>query len=115
MELYGVETAEGMIPVSGGMRVGFTPKEGEAALPEVHAGDEVSVLALAKLPLVFRDAGAFDRRGYLTQQNIHLLAGLLASSLLERISTPPATMGTPLARVRARLPGRPESLYLGGP
>jgi len=115
MELSGVETAEGMIPVSGGMRVGFTPKEGEAALPEVHAGDEVSVLALAKLPLVFRDAGAFDRREYLTQQNIHLLATLRASSLLERISTPPATMGTRLARLRALLRERLDSLYPDAP
>jgi len=115
MELSGVETAGGMIPVSGGMRVGFTPKEGEAALPEVHAGDEVSVLALAKLPLVFRDAGAFDRREYLTQQNIHLLATLRASSLLERISTPPATMGTRLARLRALLRERLDSLYPDAP
>jgi competence protein ComEC len=115
MELSGVETAEGMIPVSGGMRVGFTPKEGEAALPEVHAGDEVSVLALAKLPLVFRDAGAFDRREYLTQQNIHLLATLRAGSLLERISTPPATMGTRLARLRALLRERLDSLYPDAP
>jgi competence protein ComEC len=115
MELSGVETAEGMIPVSGGMRVGFTPKEGEAALPEVHAGDEVSVLALAKLPLVFRDTGAFDRREYLTQQNIHLLATLRASSLLERISTPPATMGTRLARLRALLRERLDSLYPDAP
>jgi len=115
MELSGVETAEGMIPVSGGMRMGFTPKEGEAALPEVHAGDEVSVLALARLPLVFRDAGAFDRREYLTQQNIHLLATLRASSLLERISTPPATMGTRLARLRALLRERLDSLYPDAP
>jgi len=115
MELSGVETAEGMIPVSGGMRVGFTPKEGEAALPEVHAGDEVSVLALAKLPLVFRDTGAFDRREYLTQQNIHLLATLRASSLLERISTPPATMGTRLARLRALLRERLDALYPEAP
>jgi competence protein ComEC len=97
------------------MRVGFTPKEGEAALPEVHAGDEVSVLALAKLPLVFRDAGAFDRREYLTQQNIHLLATLRAGSLLERISTPPATMGTRLARLRALLRERLDSLYPDAP
>src|SRR6266436_1839145 len=115
MELSGVETAEGMIPVSGGMRVGFTPKEGEAALPEVHAGDEVSVLALAKLPPVFRDAGAFDRREYLTQQNIHLLATLRASSLLERVSTPPATMGTRLARLRALLRERLDWLYPDAP
>jgi competence protein ComEC len=114
LELSGVETAAGMIPVTGGMRMGFTPKEGEA-LPEVHAGDEVSVMAQARLPLVFRDAGAFDRREYLARQNIHLLATLRASSLLERISEPPATMGTRLARLRALLRERLDGLYAGVP
>jgi competence protein ComEC len=115
MELSAVETAAGMIPISGGMRVGFAPKEGEAGLPEVHAGDEVSVMAQARLPLVFRDAGAFDRRGYLAGQNIHLLATLRASSLLERISAPPATMGTRLARLRALLRERLDALYPESP
>jgi competence protein ComEC len=114
MELSGVETAAGMIPLSGGMRIGFTPKEGEA-LPEVHAGDEVSVMAQGRLPLVFRDAGAFDRREYLAGQNIHLLATLRASSLLERISEPPATMGTRLARLRALLRERLDALYPNAP
>ncbi|HET6929935.1 MAG TPA: DNA internalization-related competence protein ComEC/Rec2 [Candidatus Acidoferrum sp.] len=115
LELSGVETAAGMIPVAGGMRIGFTPKEGEAALAEVHAGDEVSVMAQARLPLVFRDAGAFDRREYLAQQNIHLLATLRAGSLLERISEPPATMGTRLARLRALLRDRLDGLYPDAP
>jgi competence protein ComEC len=115
MELSDVETAKGMIPVSGGMRIGFTPKEGDAALPEVHAGDEVSVMAQVRLPLVFRDAGAFDRRGYLAQQNIHLLTTLRASSLLERISTPPATIATRLARLRALLRERLDGLYPDAP
>ena len=114
MELSGVETAAGMIPVTGGMRIGFTPKEGEA-LPEVHAGDEVSVMAQARLPLVFRDAGAFDRREYLARENIHLLATLRASSLLERISESPATMGTRLARLRALLRERLDALYPDAP
>jgi competence protein ComEC len=114
MELSGVETAEGMIPVTGGMRMGFTPKEGEA-LPEVHAGDEVSVMAQARRPLVFRDAGAFDRREYLAQQNIHLLATLRASSLLERITSPPATMGARLARLQALLRNRLDALYPDAP
>jgi competence protein ComEC len=114
MELSGVGTARGMIPISGGMRVGFTPKEGET-LPEVHAGDEVSVMAQARLPLVFRDAGAFDRREYLAQQNIHVVATLRASSLLERISTPPATIGTRLARLRALLRERLDGLYPEAP
>jgi competence protein ComEC len=115
MELSGVETAAGMIPVSGGMRIGFTPKDGEASLPEVHAGDEVSVMAQARLPLVFRDAGAFDRREYLEQQNVHLLATLRASSLLARISTPPATIGTRLGRLRAVLRERLDALYPDAP
>src|SRR5260221_1014548 len=114
MELSGVETAAGMTPVSGGMRIGFTPKEGEA-LPEVHAGDEVSVMAQARLPLVFRDEGAFDRREYLARQNIHLLATLRGSSLLERISEPPATMETRLAGVQAWLRERLDGLYLDAP
>ena len=115
MELSGVETANGMIPISGGMRMGFTPKEGEAALPEMHAGDTVSVMAQARLPLVFRDAGGFDRRAYLAGQNIHLLATLRASSLLERISTPPATMRTRLARFRALIRERLDGLYPNAP
>ena len=114
MNLSSVETAAGMIPVSGGMRVGFTPKDGEV-LPEVHAGDEVSVMAQARLPLVFRDAGAFDRREYLARQDIHLLATLRASSLLERISSPPATMQTRLARLRTLLRERLDALYPDAP
>jgi len=35
LELAYVETAQGPIPASGGMRLGFTPKEGEPALPEL--------------------------------------------------------------------------------
>ncbi|HEV2102039.1 MAG TPA: ComEC/Rec2 family competence protein, partial [Candidatus Acidoferrum sp.] len=114
MDLSSVETSEGMIPVWGGMRIGFTPKEGEV-LPEVHAGDEVAVLAQARLPLVFRDAGAFDRREYLARQGIHLLATLRASSLLERLSSPPATMRTRLARLRALLRERLDGLYPDAP
>jgi len=103
-----------MVPVSGGMRIGLTPKEGDV-LPEVHAGDEVSVMAQAQRPVVFRDEGAFDRREYLARQNIHLLATLRASSLLERISSPAATMGTRLARFRALLHKRLDGLYPEAP
>ena len=42
--------------------------------PELHAGDEVAVLAEAKRPQVFKDEGAFDRRAYLSQQNIDIVA-----------------------------------------
>ena len=114
MELSAVETAAGMIPLFGGMRIGFTPKEAER-LPVLHAGDEVSVMAQARLPTVFRNAGAFDRREYLAGQNIHLLATLRGSSLLKRISEPPAMMGTRLARLRALLRERLDALYPDAP
>jgi competence protein ComEC len=115
LELSGVDTAEGRIPVTGGMRVSFTPRGDEATLPEVHTGDEVSVLAQGRLPQVFRDDGAFDRRAYLAQQNIHLLATLRASSLLERIAAAEPTMRARTARLRARLREELNVLYPNAP
>jgi len=115
LELSGVETAEGLLPLRGGMRVGFTPKGEDTALPDVHAGDELSVLAQARLPQVFRDAGAFDRRAYLAQQNVHLLATLRASALLERGAVAPASIHTLVARLRARLRAKLSELYPGAP
>lgn len=76
MSLEGVETAEGYVPVSGGMRVGSTPRESDDSLPELHAGDEISLLSEARLPLVYKDEGAFDRREFLARQDIHALTTL---------------------------------------
>jgi hypothetical protein len=67
LDLSGVDLADSQLPLVGGMRVGFTPKEGEAALPAIHAGDEVAVVTQARLSLVYRDAGAFDRRDFLAR------------------------------------------------
>ena len=115
LDLSGVETAQGMIPLAGGMRLSFTPKESDLSLPDVHAGDEVSVLTQARLPQAYRDAGAFDRREYLAQQDIHLLATLRASSLLEQISSAAPTVATRLARLRALLRERLDALYPDAP
>ncbi len=115
LELAGVDTAAGRIPLVGGMRLSFTPRGEDAALPEVHAGDTVSVLTQARLPQVFRDDGAFDRRAYLAQQNIQLVATLRASSLLERISSPAPTIATRLARLRAKLRERLDGMYPDAP
>jgi len=104
-----------MIPLAGGMRLSFTPKESDLSLPDVHAGDEVSVLTQARLPQAYRDAGAFDRREYLAQQDIHLLATLRASSLLEQISSAAPTVATRLARLRALLRERLDALYPDAP
>src|SRR5579863_6185818 len=50
LDLSGVDLAESQLALVGGMRVGFTPKEGEAGLPAIHAGDEVAVVTKGRLP-----------------------------------------------------------------
>ncbi len=84
--LSGVDTSTGRLPLSGSLRIGFTAKEGDPELPAVQAGDEISVLAQAHVPQIYRDAGAFDRREFLARQNISLLATLRSRTLLETIS-----------------------------
>ncbi len=84
MGLDAVDFEGQTLPLAGGMRVGFTPSENDPDLPGIHAGDRISVLAQARLPLRFSDPGAFDRREFLAKQNIHLLATLRATSLLEK-------------------------------
>jgi len=115
MDLSCVETVAGALPLRGGMRVGFTPKDGERGLPEIHAGDEIAVLTAARLPLVYKDAGAFDRREFLAQQNIHVQATLRASTLLEKIATPPPSLETRLARWRGKLRDELDALFPASP
>jgi competence protein ComEC len=115
VDLTGVELAESFAPLVGGLRLGCTPREGDKALPEVHAGDDVVFLAQARLPLLYRDQGAFDRREFLAQQNIYLLATLRASALLERTGTSPATVATRVALLRARLRQQLDSLFPSSP
>jgi len=42
----------------------------EVAAPDVHAGDEITVTTADRRPDLFRDEGAFDRRGFSALQNI---------------------------------------------
>ena len=113
IELAGVEYQNALVPVRGGMRLAFTPHSGEPALPDLHAGDEITVLTQAKRPQIFRDDGAFDRRAYLETQNIDLVATLRAPELIERVSTPQPTAATLLARVRRRLRDEIDLLFGG--
>ncbi|HEV1995231.1 MAG TPA: ComEC/Rec2 family competence protein, partial [Candidatus Acidoferrum sp.] len=111
IELSGVEFEEALHPARGGLRLSFTAHPEGAPPPDLHAGDEVAVLTEAKRPQVFRDEGAFDRRAYLAQQNIDLVATLRAPELIERISTSNPTIGTVLARARRRLRDEIDELF----
>jgi competence protein ComEC len=115
MDLNAVEMAEGTLPVTGGMRIGFTPRDDDPHLPDVHTGDEISALAEARLPLVYKDPGAFDRREFLARQNIYLLATLRASTLLEKRVAGRPTLQTRVARLRNHLRDSLENLFPGSP
>ena len=103
IDLTGVEYEGSQRTVQGGLRLGFTQHSDGEFLPDLHAGDEISVLTEAKQPQVFRDKGAFDRRAYLAQQNIDLVATLRSPQLIERVAATQQTVGTRLARARRSL------------
>jgi len=114
--LDSVEISGQQIPLSGGMRVTF-PAEARAAapLPEIHAGDQVAFLTQARLPQLYRDPGAFNRRERLAQQGIHLTATLRAQELIERLAPAPPSLSTFTARARARLRKTLSDLFPAAP
>jgi competence protein ComEC len=115
LSLNGVDTADGLVSLAGGMRVGFTPKDGDPALPEVHAGDEVSILAEGRLPMAYKDPGAFDRREFLARQGIHLEATLRATVLLEKTATARPSVHAWVARLRRHLRERLDEMFSNSP
>jgi hypothetical protein len=115
IEISSVEFEEALHPARGGLRLSFTALPDGALPPILHAGDELAILTEAKRPQVFRDEGAFNRRTYLAQQNIDLVATLRAPQLIERIASPSPTIGTFLARGRRRLRDEIDELYAGAP
>jgi competence protein ComEC len=115
VELSTVEFGDNLVPAGGGLRIDYAPKPNDASLPEIHAGDEIAVLTQAKLPRMYRDDGAFDRRAYLAQQNIHLLATLRAPELLERVATARVSPATLVAKTRRRLRDEVDALFPNEP
>jgi competence protein ComEC len=113
VELTGVEYREELIPASGGLRLSFSGSAEKQGLPELHSGDGVSFLTQAKLPQMYRDEGAFDRRGYLSQQGVDLVATLRAAALLEKTAYGRRGIGDQLARVRERLREEVDALFPG--
>ena len=78
--------------------------QGEASLPaDIHAGDEIAVVAQARSPQMFRDEGAFDRPAYLGSHGVELNAALRSSQLLELETAANPAPHTALAHIRRRL------------
>ena len=114
VELSGVEYQGRLLTTNGGLRVSFTPEPGQAP-PQLHAGEEVAVTAQARLPQVFRDEGVFDRRAYLAEQGVHLVATLRAPELMERTGISSTNAATLFARVRNRLREELDDLFANAP
>jgi competence protein ComEC len=115
IELNGAEYEGSLVPARGGLRLSFSEGPEQTVTPDVHAGDEVVVATEAKLPQVFRDDGAFDRRAYLAQQNVDLVATLRAPELMERTALARTTAATLLARARRRLREEIDELFVKTP
>jgi competence protein ComEC len=115
IELSGVEYEGALLAARGGLRVNYSAQPNEPPPPDFHAGDHVEILTQARLPQVYRDEGAFDRRAYLQQQGIDLVATLRAPGLLHRVSAASSTVGTELARARRKLRDEIDRLYPGAP
>jgi competence protein ComEC len=115
IELTGADYENNRLAARGGLRVSFSPRGDDMPLPALHAGDEVSVIAQAKRPQVFRNEGAFDRRAYLATQGIDLVATLRSSALIQRLSAAPVSAGTLLSRTRHRLREEVDRLFDGRP
>jgi len=113
LELGGVDYENSHLSSSGGLRLSFSPKPDDPALPALHAGDEVTAIAQAKRPQLFRDEGAFDRRAYLASQGIDLVAVLRSPDLIQRVSAARPSTGTLLARIRHRLRDEVDALFAG--
>jgi competence protein ComEC len=112
--LTGVDYEGRLAALSGGLRLNFSPQPGDA-LPELHAGDSVLAVAQAKLPQVFRDDGAFDRRAYLANQHTDLVGTLRSPQLLERAAEASSWLSTVLPRARRRLRDEIDQLFAASP
>jgi predicted membrane metal-binding protein len=77
----------------------------------VRAGDFIAVLTRAKLPQVYRDEGAFDKRAYLSQQGVDLVGALRAPELLELVRPARPSMFSWVARGRRRLRDEVDELW----
>jgi len=115
LELRGVDYGNSYQPSLGGLRLSYSPKPNDPALPALHAGDEVIVIAQARRPQLFRDEGVFDRRAYLASQGIDLVATLRSPDLVQRVSAAPLAAGTLLARIRHQLRGEVDTLFTARP
>jgi competence protein ComEC len=115
IDLTQVDYRDRAIPIQGGLRATYSPHSEDPSPADAHAGDAIAIVTQARLPQLFRDEGAFDRRAYLRSQGVDLTASLRSSGLLERVAIAKASPRTALARVRRRLRETVSAMLAGAP
>jgi competence protein ComEC len=111
-----VETAAGVTPVSGGLRLTSYREESNAAVPlQARAGDQVECLVRVLPIRNFGDPGYFDYREYLARQDIQLKGTLRNDQLLTIAGHPHLTISDRLARARGQLLNSIEGLFPSQP
>ena len=116
IDLDEVESAAGVTPVAGGLRLSYYNSESaSAAPPEARAGERIEVLVRARPVYNFGDPGSFDFRGYLSRQNIQLQGALRNAQLLTVLGQPRLTLSDRLARLRGRFLRSLDELFASRP
>ncbi|MDQ1410121.1 MAG: hypothetical protein QOJ41_1856 [Acidobacteriaceae bacterium] len=85
IELSCVDYKGLFVPASGGLHLGYVAQADQPGPLALHVRDFIAVLTRAKLPQLFRDEGASDRRACLSQQGVDVVGALRAPELLELV------------------------------
>jgi len=116
LELENVDVAGLTQNIVGGLRVNyFASAEQNEPAPRLRAGDRVVALLRARPPRNFLTPGAFDARGQLARQGIHLSGSLRSLELLRKLDSPNPTWHQRAARLRGELLQRIATLFAGHP
>jgi ComEC/Rec2-related protein len=112
VDLESIQLSSEQVKVSGGLRATYFGED-FARAAALRAEDRIELIAQAHLPRKFKDPGAFDTRAELARQNIQLTASLRSLELVNHIPGPPPTIRHRLARLRAILLARVDTLFAG--
>lgn len=114
--LDSVESAVGVTPVTGGLRLTSYRDETKATSPpQARAGDRVDCLVHV-LPIHnFGDPGSFDYRGYLARQDVEIQGSLRSDQLMTVEPASSLSISDRLARERGRLLNSIDALFASAP
>jgi competence protein ComEC len=111
-----VESAGGVTPVAGGLRLTYYGAESGGTPPPVaRAGDRVEAFVRARPINNFGDPGSFDTRSYLASQDIQLQGALRNGQLLTITGHPRLALSDRFARLRGRFLGSLNELFAARP